>query len=225
LYRAWPNFLSSEVELCAYQLPGRESRLRDPLFRRISGAVDEAAGVFEPYLEVPFALFGHSMGALFCFELARRLRSRHGVVPVHLFLSARRAPQLSDPRPKLTPLRDEQFVAEISRRYSGIPQGVLQDPEMMELLLPALRADVEMLETYTYAPEAPLECPITAFGGREDTQTSQEELAAWREHTSSQFQTKIFPGDHFFVQSAQTEILSAISLDLKPWLGEVFERQ
>jgi medium-chain acyl-[acyl-carrier-protein] hydrolase len=216
LYREWPDFLSPEVELCAYQLPGRESRLRDPLFTRIAGAVDEAAGIFEPYLDVPFALFGHSMGALICFELARRLRSRHGVVPVHLFLSARRAPQLPDPKPKLTPLRDEQFVAEMLRRYNGIPQGVLQDPELMELLLPALRADVEMLETYTYAPEAPLECPISAFGGCDDTQTSLDELAAWREHTSSQFQTKIFPGDHFFIQSKQTEILSEISRHLKP---------
>jgi medium-chain acyl-[acyl-carrier-protein] hydrolase len=154
------------------------------------------------------------MGALFCFELARRLRSQCAMTPVHLFISARRAPQLPDPRPPLGPLHNEQFVAEIRRRYNGIPGEVLRDPDLMELLLPVLRADVEMLETYTYVPGSAFKCPITAFGGREDTETRFEELAAWREHTNARFQTKMFQGDHFFLQSAQAQILGTISEQL-----------
>ncbi|MBZ5569145.1 MAG: alpha/beta fold hydrolase [Acidobacteriia bacterium] len=214
LYRDWPEHVNSQVELCALQLPGRENRLREPPFTRIADAVQEAAQVLQSYLDVPFALFGHSMGGLICFELARRLRSLYEIAPVHLFISARRAPQLPDPRPPLCPLQDEQFVAEIRRRYNGIPREVLGDPELMELLLPMLRADVEMLETYTYAPGPNLECPITAFGGWEDTEARFEELAAWCEQTNARFQTKMFPGDHFFLQSAQTQILETISQQL-----------
>lgn len=213
-YRDWPDLLSPQVEVCALQLPGRENRLRERRFTRMADAVREVAQVLQPELDLPFALFGHSMGALIGFELARRLRTQYGIAPVHLFISARRAPQLHDPRPALCPLRDEEFVAEIRRRYNGIPREVAQDPDVMELLLPLLRADVEMLETYTYEPGPPLDCPITAFGGQEDAEARFEELAAWREQTSARFETRLYPGDHFFLQSAQPQILETISREL-----------
>lgn len=216
LYRDWPELVSSQVELCALQLPGRENRLREAPFKRLADAVQAAAQVFQSYLDIPFALFGHSMGALFCFELARLLRAQYAITPVHLFISARRAPQLPDRRPPLCPLPNDQFVAEIRRRYNGVPGEVLRDPDLMELLLPVLRADVEMLETYTYTPGLPFECPITTFGGREDTETRYEELAAWKEQTHTRFQTIMFSGDHFFLQSAQTEVLGTIAQQLNP---------
>jgi medium-chain acyl-[acyl-carrier-protein] hydrolase len=188
--------------------------LRDRPLIRIEDVVQDAAAAIHAYLDIPFAFFGHSMGALICFELARHLRSEYGVAPVHLFISARRAPQFPDRRPLLRPLRDDQFVAEMRRRYNGIPREVLADAELMKLLLQVLRADVEMLETYVYVPGAPLECPITAFGGREDTEAGIVELEGWREHTNGRFKTKLFPGNHFFVQSAQREVLETISHNL-----------
>jgi medium-chain acyl-[acyl-carrier-protein] hydrolase len=196
------------------QLPGRESRLREPPFTRMSDAVERAAEALERHLDLPFALFGHSMGAILCFELARQLRSRYGVGPIHLFVSARRAPQFPDPRPPLHRLPDARFIAEIDRRYNGLPREVLANAELMELLLPVLRADVQMIETYAFEPDLPLDCPITAFGGLEDSDLRIEDLEGWRAHTNSRFETKVFPGDHFFVQSVPKEVLGTISQSL-----------
>jgi medium-chain acyl-[acyl-carrier-protein] hydrolase len=107
-------------------------------------------------------------------------------------------------------LPNEEFIAEILRRFSGIPSEVLREPDLMDLLLPMLRADVEMIETHKYEAEAALECPITVFGGRQDTEARFDELVAWRQHTSNSFQTQILPGDHFFIQSAQKQIVESV---------------
>jgi medium-chain acyl-[acyl-carrier-protein] hydrolase len=176
-------------------------------------AVEEAATVLHSYQDLPIALFGHSMGAVVCFELARTLRSQNRA-PVHLFASGRRSPQYPDRRPLLISLTDESFVAEIRRRYNGIPREVLQEPELMELLLPTLRADVEMLETYDYQPGPPFEFPITTFGGRNDHETPLEELGGWRDLTSARFETNVVPGDHFFLRSAAREMLAIIRREL-----------
>jgi medium-chain acyl-[acyl-carrier-protein] hydrolase len=199
------------MELCAVQLPGRENRLRESPFTRMSDAVERVAEALEPHLDLPFALFGHSMGAILCFELARHLRNRYGVEPIHLFVSARRAPQFPDPLPPLHRLPDARFIAEIDRRYNGLPREVLANMELMELLLPVLRADVQMIETYAYEPGLPLDCPITAFGGLGDIDLRVEDLDGWHAHTNSCFETKLFPGEHFFIQSVPKEVLGTIS--------------
>ena len=209
VYRHWPDLLGDNIELCAYQLPARESRLRESPFTRLRQAVEESAGIIRSYSDVPFAFFGHSMGAVICFELARMLRTEQ-LAPVHLFVSGRQAPQFPDRRPLLTPLSDNGFVVEICRRYNGIPREVSQDNELMQLLLPALRADVEMLETYDYQPSPRFTFPITAFGGRNDSETLIEELEGWKDQTNAQFETHIFPGDHFFLQPAAREMMEII---------------
>ena len=117
---------------------------------------------------------------------------------------------------------DEQFITEIIRRYMGIPMQVLREPDLMELLLPMLRADVEMVETYACASEAALDCPITVLGGREDTEARFEELIAWRQHTNQRLQTEILPGNHFFIQSAKKEIVDIVFRQLN--LDEDFTR-
>jgi surfactin synthase thioesterase subunit len=210
VYREWPDLLGDSVELCALQLPGRENRLRERPFNRMPELVREAAGVLESYLDLPYALFGHSLGAMVCFELARTLRNQHGNTPVHLFVSARRAPQLPDRRPLLSSMSDEGFVAEIRHRYNGISVEIFNDRELMALLLPTLRADVEMLDTYEYQSAPPLDCPITAFGGQNDRETLFEELAGWRNQTSVRFETYILPGDHFFLQTAAADMTEII---------------
>jgi medium-chain acyl-[acyl-carrier-protein] hydrolase len=214
VFRAWPQALPDEIECCAVQPPGRESRLAEPACRSVSALAERAAEGLLPYLDRPFALFGHSLGALVCFELARLLRHEHGLLPAHLFVSACRAPQRPDPHPALHGLPDARFVEEVQRRYDAIPVAVAGHAELLELLLPTIKADFEAFETYRYASAAPLECPVSSFGGAADPWATREELADWREQTESFFRMKLYPGGHFYLQAAEAELLSELAADL-----------
>jgi medium-chain acyl-[acyl-carrier-protein] hydrolase len=168
--------------------------------------------------ERPFAFFGHSLGARVSFELARSLRRQGKRSPAHLFVSACPAPQRSAPHGRpIHALPKTAFLAELERR-NGIPEEVLAKPEMLDLLLPMLRADFTVYETAVYSSEPPLECPITAFGGIEDPLVSREALAAWREQTAGLFQTVFFAGDHFFLRTAERELLQAVGQALRPYM-------
>jgi medium-chain acyl-[acyl-carrier-protein] hydrolase len=215
-FRTWPESLPDEVEVCLVQLPGRESRLKEAPFKELPTLVRAAATALSPALDVPFVFFGHSLGALVAFELARDLRRNLGVVPRHLIVSGRRAPQLPERFPPLGHLPDRDFVAEICRRYDGIPQPVLQNTELLSLLLPGLRADFALNENYMYRSEDPFPCPFSALGGSEDPTVNPDELAAWREHTTGPFRQHLFPGNHFFLQSARKELLR--------WMSELLDR-
>ncbi len=214
-FRAWPNDLPSEVEVGPIQLPGRGSRLSEPPHERLSSLVQAIAPALLPHLDKPFALFGHSMGAIICFELTRHLRRQHQPGPVHIFVSGRRAPQLQTRRPPIHQLAEHQFLEEL-RHLNGTPEPVLRDPEMMQLLLPMLRADFALSETYVYVDDEPLDCPITAFGGIADSWAGDDALSAWRVQTNSIFRLRMFPGDHFFLNSAREALLTEISKDLVP---------
>jgi medium-chain acyl-[acyl-carrier-protein] hydrolase len=166
-----------------------------------------------PYLDQPFAFFGHSMGAMIGFELARLLRREYGLAPVHLFVSGRRAPQLGRVSPITYNLPEPELIEEV-RLLDGTPKEVLENPELMEMMIPLLRADFEVVETYTYVPEAPLDCPITVFGGLQDSETGREMLEPWREQTSLNFTLSMLPGGHFFLHSDQRILLNALSREL-----------
>jgi medium-chain acyl-[acyl-carrier-protein] hydrolase len=153
------------------------------------------------------------MGGLVSFEVTRLLRSEYGLSPVHLFVSARRPPQIPNPNPPIHTLLEAEFVEEL-RRLKGTPEAVLQNVELMQLLIPTLRADFAVLETYTYAPEAPLECPIVAFGGLQDQEVNIQELEAWRQQTIASFSLQMLPGNHFFIHSAQPLLLQSIARKL-----------
>lgn len=209
-FRSWSNSLPPTVEVCAIELPGRGSRLMERPFTRLEPLIQELTPVLLPYLNKPFAFFGHSMGALVSFELARILRKEYGLSPVHLFVSGRRAPQVPDPDPPIHTLPEREFLDEL-RRYNGTPESVLENAELMQLFLPTLRADFAVLETYVYTPEPLLDCPITAFGGLEDWKASCDDLEAWREQTNAEFSLQMFPGDHFFIHSAQPLLLQLLS--------------
>jgi medium-chain acyl-[acyl-carrier-protein] hydrolase len=162
-----------------------------------------------PYLNQPFALFGHSMGALVSFELARLLHREYGLTPDHLFVSGRSAPHILDRDPPIHALPDAAFIQEL-RRLNGTPEVVLQNQELMQLLIPILRADFAAIDTYCYQPEPPLHCPVTAFGGLQDTAVSRKHLDAWRTQTIAPFRLQLLPGNHFFLHSAQSLLLQAI---------------
>ncbi|MBD2083575.1 thioesterase II family protein [Trichocoleus sp. ST-U3] len=212
-FRTWSQGLPVGVEVCAVELPGRGKRILEAPFTQALPLVQAIAHALLPYLDKPFAFFGHSMGALVSFEVARLLRREYGMSPVHLFVSGRSAPQLPLQEPPIHSLPQPAFIEEL-RRLNGTPKAVLENVELMELLLPILRADFAVLETYVYAAEPPLQCPITAFGGLQDVKVSVDRLEAWRQQTSAKFSLQMLPGDHFFVQSAQPLLLQFLSREL-----------
>ena len=215
IYRVWPHSLPSEVEVCVTHLPGRGTRLREQPFTSLDALVEAAAEAIAPLLDKPFAFFGHSMGAMISFELARRLREQDRPQPAYLFISGRRAPHLPNHDPITYNLPEVELVREL-RRLNGTPREVLEHPELMELMIPLLRADFSVVETYVYRPGVPLDCPLTVFGGLEDSDVSREQLEAWREHITGKFALRMLPGDHFFLNDAQAQplLLSALARDL-----------
>lgn len=213
IFRNWHAGLPREVEVCPIQLPGREGRLRETPFPALPPLIPKLAQVLSSFLNLPFVFFGHCMGALISFELARHLRRQRCPGPVHLFASGQRAPQLPSVLQAVHQLPDAQLIGEL-RRLNAVPEEVLQDTEFMRMLLPTLRADFAICATYAYNRQDPLDCSISALGGVEDFKVSHDQLAAWREQTHGTFTEWMFPGDHFFLHTAQADILRAISQDL-----------
>lgn len=183
-------------------------------FTRLSLLVKAMAQGLVPLLDKPFAFFGHSLGALVGFELAHRLRWQSGVQPVHLFVSAARAPQILSRHRSIHALPEKEFLAEL-RRLNGTPRKVLANAELMQILLPVLRADFAAYESYVYSIERPpLGCSISAFGGLQDHRVSRGDLEAWRHQTSAPFSLRMFPGDHFFLSTTEPPLLKTLAQDL-----------
>ncbi|MBN3896250.1 MAG: thioesterase [Nostoc sp. NOS(2021)] len=214
IFRTWPNSLPSNIEVCAVEYPGRGRQIKSAPLTRLESLVEAIAPVLIPYLDKPFAFFGHSMGGLVSFELTRLLRSQYSLAPFHLFISARRAPQIPFTKPPLHVLSDPDLQDEL-RSLNGTPKAVLETPELMQMFLPILRADFAVLETYIYTQKQPLECPITVFGGLQDQEVSHDELQAWREQTIAAFSLQMFDGDHFFIHSHQQLLFKLISQELQ----------
>jgi medium-chain acyl-[acyl-carrier-protein] hydrolase len=213
IFRKWADGLPPMVEICALRLPGREGRLSEKPFTSLLPLVRTINQVLEPYLDKPFAFFGHSMGAVIGFECARLLQSERGIEPSHLFVSGRRAPQYPDDDRNTYALPEREFVEEL-RRLNGTPKDVLDHPELMEMMIPLLRADFSVCQAYEHTPGPPLNCPITAYGGLSDTGVTRETLEGWREHTTSTFILRMLEGDHFFLHSSQSLLLRVLSQDL-----------
>ena len=212
-FRGWSEAVPPSIEIVPAQLPGREVRIAERPFVRLAPLIRALAESMVPHLGFPFALFGNSMGALVCFELARYLRRALGVSPVHLFISAAPAPHLRPRHRSMHALPDPALLEEL-RCLAGTPDEVLRSDEVMRLLLPALRADLALVETYTYFPDAPLACPISAFGGLNDTRVTRGDLTAWRDQTLEPFTLRMVPGGHFFAYDTREPLVDAIISDL-----------
>ena len=218
IYRDWGSKLPSSIEVHAFQFPGHGHRLSEPLFRRVQPLVEYVAEELRPHLEGSFAFFGHSMGAIISFELAHLLRRENKPGPSHLFLSGRPSPHLTAKEAPTFDLPETEFIAEL-RRMQGTPNEVLEHPELMAVLTPILRADLEICQTYEYQPRPPLDCPITAFGGLQDEEVSRQQLEGWRDYTTSSCAVRMFPGNHFFLHSSSSVLLRMIAQDLRPVPG------
>lgn len=213
IYRPWIDFLSDDIDLCLLELPGRGPRLNEAPITNLSLLVREIAENIQPYLDRPFAFFGHSMGALLCFELTRLLCRQGYDEPDHLFLSGYRAPHLKLERTPIHNLPEPAFIEEV-RRMEGTPESVLANAELRELVFPALRADFQSIETYSYQSSSPLNCPITVFGGLQDKGVDIAALEGWRQYTTHKFRLQLFSGNHFFLHEAQPLILQTIHQQL-----------
>jgi medium-chain acyl-[acyl-carrier-protein] hydrolase len=164
------------------------------------------------YLTRPFALFGHSMGAFIAFELVRRIRLR-SLQPVHLFVAGCRAPHLPSRSPDWHTLPDRELIAEVDK-LGGIPPELLAEPQFLDAMLPMLRGDCTLCETYVFRAQAPLSCPVSAFGGLQDQEVPPEDVRAWSQHTTGPFRVHLLPGDHFFVNSARPDLLRLVVSEL-----------
>jgi medium-chain acyl-[acyl-carrier-protein] hydrolase len=214
LFRPWGTELVPDIDVRAVQLPGRESRIDEAPYRRLDQLLEPLCTAIEPYLDRPYALFGHSMGAMIAYELARRLSAGSRPGPVCLMVSGRRAPRVRTDRPLLTGLPDDDFLAEVER-MGGMPQEVLDEPDLLSLILPVLRADFELVETYEPLPGGRLGCPVSAYLGTADPLAQQAEVSAWREETTGPFTFRLFPGDHFYLRGYRTDVLRAVRQDMR----------
>ncbi|MEL6453129.1 MAG: alpha/beta fold hydrolase [Cyanobacteria bacterium J06623_5] len=204
IFRPWAaqlaQLLSEPIDICAIELPGRGKRLAEPPITSLADLIPTLGAQLLPLLDRPFAFFGHSMGALIAFELCHWLRQTVQLIPAHLWVSAARAPQLAIEPPLMHRLSKADFIDRL-QHYQGTPISVLNNAELMDLMLPVLRADFTLLETYQYQPKGLLDCPITGLWGQQDNIVSQAEVAAWRVHTL-QFDLSAISGDHFFMQQS-----------------------
>ncbi|WPZ32671.1 alpha/beta fold hydrolase [Thalassobaculum sp. OXR-137] len=213
IYRTWGEALPDWLEVCAVQLPGREERIGEPAFRQVDRLLPVLLDRLRPHLDRPYALFGHSMGAVIAYETARALEAEGGG-PVHLIVSGQRAPHLPLNRPPSYHLSEPAFQERL-RVLNGTPAPVLQEPELMKMVLPLLRCDFELSETYRRQRAEPLACPITALGGRDDGEVDPAGVEAWRETTRGPAEIRMFAGDHFFLHGQRRVLLDTVARCLR----------
>jgi medium-chain acyl-[acyl-carrier-protein] hydrolase len=209
VYGEWAGRLGPNVEVCPIELPGRQTSWRKSPFVRIEPLVDALASALEGELDMPYGIFGHSMGALVGFELARELRRRNCNGPRVLFVSGGMAPRLRRVRPRIHDQPDP-VVLDRLRAMGGLAAEIWAAPELLELLLPTIRADFSVCERYTYRPGPALDCPIVSFAGSEDAEVPPAALDRWGEETTAEFTQYVLPGGHFFLASAQDALLDQV---------------
>ncbi|MFF9405984.1 thioesterase II family protein [Streptomyces anandii] len=217
-YAAWQALLPDDIEVCPVELPGRLTRWSENAFERAEPLVEALATALEGELDVPYALFGHSMGTLLAFDLARALRRRGADEPRVLFVSGGPAPQLPRRLPLIHDQPDDVVVSRL-RDLGAVPEDVYAEPELLELLMPTIRADFSVVETYTHRPEPPLGCPVVVFAGTEDREVPPDQVAPWHEQTTGGFTQHVLPGDHFFLHSARTALLDTVRAALTAAAG------
>ncbi len=208
-FKDWGPLVPGTTHLCAIQPPGRSSRFSEPLMTTVTEMVTALRREIKPFLDKPFVFFGHSLGAAVAYELARRLQEE-GLRPAHIFVSGRIAPHRPRKRPPIHQLPENEFRQEM-RQLNGTPPEILEHEELMDLMVPIVRADFGVSETYAYRPGTMLTIPLTAFGGEKDPDVDERDVAAWKQHTGGPFSYYMLPGDHFFINPSRTELLRMIS--------------
>jgi len=206
VFGKWLGEFDTHIETFIAHYPGRGSRHNESPITQIDTLVDKLAQAIQPLLDKPLAFFGHSFGGLIAYELAKQIQ------PQILFISGCAAPHLPNSHPPIHHLPDPDFIKSL-QELNGIPNEIMDNSELMELLLPMLRADFEAFEGYQ--PNSyQLACPITAFGGLDDPRVNREQLEGWATHTTAGFRTQYFSGDHFFINTNTANIITSINSEL-----------
>jgi medium-chain acyl-[acyl-carrier-protein] hydrolase len=211
IYRDWFGAFPEHFDVCAIEPPGRLARRRERSIGEVGEFTKALELALDPYLDMPFAFVGYSLGSLMAFELARALRRHRKLEPAHLIVAAHKAPQM--PR-RQTPISGEPkhaFVRELERRYGPFEPVIKADPEMLDMVVDIMRIDLAMLENYQYQAEAPLACPILAIGGSEDVSLIPAELEGWGAQTAAAFRTEWFPGGHFFMREHGSKLRALVN--------------
>lgn len=213
VFSKWPQRLPHDIEVVAIQPPGRSNRFIEPLIKDWQVMVNQALQSIRPKLDVPFAIFGHSLGTAIGHEVCRQLE-KEGHKPLCFIPSGRNAPHVKVDRKQLHTLSEAEFTAEI-KTFNGTPAEVLENPELMELMIPILKADFTISETYTYQPGPPLDAPIRAIGGTHDPHVPVEGIEEWKDYTKSDFKSELIDGDHFYLHGEANHFFSIINTYLK----------
>ncbi len=208
-FREWAPLLPDHIELWALNLPGRGSRLQDPLITTMSELVPFVLDALLDYVDKPFVFFGHSVGAIVAYEIARQLQQAQCPLPLHLFVSAHKAPHMAGSDAAMHRLPDADLV-DLIRQLGLVPEETLERDGLLELILPPLKADFELSETYLWEEPPPLTMPVTALGGRQDILLTEADLHLWAACTTGAFNVEMFDGDHFFTQAHQAEVISTL---------------
>lgn len=209
VFRAWQGSLPSWVAVCAVQPPGRESRIREATIGNVKALVDDLLPSIIAYTDTPFAFMGYSTGALVAFEMARELRRRALPLPLLLGVAAARAPHIPEPNP-LHHLPEDELIEGL-RRFSGTPEEILQNRDLMDLYLPILRSDLAIEELYKHVEEDPLDIDVQAFYGRDDDEAPRSVVEPWKQHTGRNFQLHEIDGGHFFIRTSSARFLSHLA--------------
>jgi len=215
--------MGPDVQVLALQTPARALRMQLKPYTRMEEIIAEALAAFDSISDLPFVFYGHSLGAAVAFELTRALRRQGRPQPLHLFIGAARPPQFGPIQPCIHELPQEEFLSAVQLRYGGIPEAVANEPELMSIFLPALRADFAVYENYRLLPEPPINCPITAFCGDQDSLVTPQAMKQWGIHTSAVFDFEVLRGDHFFLGThidTLTAKIRAVLKNTRPEAGQ-----
>ncbi|MEM8637300.1 MAG: thioesterase domain-containing protein [Cyanobacteria bacterium P01_G01_bin.54] len=214
-FDTWPEALPETVAVYGIQLPGGVDRRHEAPLPTIDAVVQALVPPLLPYLDRPFALYGHSLGALVAFELACAMRQTGDRQPLHLFVGAWGTPHLPNPYPHLQHHTDAEIIAQILPLVD-VPPTILSHAKTMQVLLPLLKTGAQLHEDYQYAPRDPLDCPISALRGEADQVITTAAIQAWQQHTCKGFQAQVFPGNHLFLHQAQSLLLDYLTQQLTP---------
>ena len=219
IYTPWANALPAGVELCAVQLPGRERRLMEPAYKSLPELLEALMPALTPLMDRPFALFGYSMGARIGLEVCRRLRSQGGPRPLGFIAAAAPSPSHNEREP-IHQLDDAGFIAKL-REYDGTPEEVLQHKELLELILPTLRADFALAWSENGENSSPLDIPLSVYAGKADKHVGLDLMEHWRSQSTSEVRIRQFEGGHFFIRTHGPPVLAAVREDLTRWMAPV----
>lgn len=209
-FRNWGKLVADDLDVVALQLPGRETRYSEKAYVDMRPLVSDLVTAIEHLLDMPYIFFGHSLGALISFEVIREIRRRGNTLPELFIPSGHHAPHMPDRKPPIYDADDEQFRRRL-QLYDGTPAEILNDDDFFRVFMPVFRADFQVLGTYKYTNEMPLDCPILALDGTQDATVNENELYGWEQHTSRQFRYRRFVGGHFFIKPNENQITRLIN--------------